>query len=166
MIASDTAVFGQPEIKLGILPGLGGTQRLTRAIGKAKAMDLCSTGRNLTADAAKRAGPVSRAVKQAVNDVFETALSDGIRYERELFFSRFGTHDQQEGMTAVLDSAPRDSPTAEAAATNQAGGHAPGPVRPRVDEHGHYASIPRVVGHTRTTVAAASSSELRVTVAW
>jgi enoyl-CoA hydratase len=130
VIAADTAIFGQPEITLGILPGLGGTQRLTRAIGKAKAMDLCLTGRRLTAEEAERAGlvsrvvpaatlldetlavaqsiaqmsrPATRAVKAAVNQAFETTLAEGMRHERRAFFAGFGTHDQQEGMSAFLE---------------------------------------------------------------
>ncbi|MDV3127300.1 enoyl-CoA hydratase-related protein [Mycobacterium sp. 21AC1] len=139
VMSSDTARFGQPEITLGILPGLGGTQRLTRAIGKAKAMDLCLTGRTLTAEEAERVGlvsrvvpaadlmeetlavaqliarmsrPASRAVKRAVNEAFESTLAEGIRHEREAFFGRFGTHDQREGMNAFLEKrTPRFSDT-------------------------------------------------------
>lgn len=133
VIAADTARFGQPEITLGILPGLGGTQRLTRAVGKAKAMDLCLTGRSLTADEAERLGlvsrvvpaaglleealavaqriadmsrPASRAVKDAINEAFERPLSDGMRYEREAFYALFDTYDQTEGMTAFLEKRP------------------------------------------------------------
>jgi len=130
VIAADTARFGQPEITLGILPGLGGTQRLARAIGKAKAMDLCLTGRSLTAEEAERVGlvsriipaaalldealavaqriasmsrPASRAVKDAINEAFERPLSEGMRYEREAFYAMFDTNDQTEGMTAFLE---------------------------------------------------------------
>ncbi len=130
LIAADTAKFGQPEIKLGIVPGAGGTQRLPRAIGKAKAMDMVLTGRMMDAAEAERAGLVSRVVpadqlmtealavaaqlcglglpsvmlaKDAVNRSFETGLTDGIAYERRLFHSLFGTEDQQEGMGAFLE---------------------------------------------------------------
>jgi enoyl-CoA hydratase len=127
LIAADTAKFGQPEIKLGIIPGMGGSQRLTRAVGKAKAMDLVLTGRNMDAEEAERAGLVSRVVpaadlistalevagaiaslslpsvqiaKEAVNRAFETTLSEGLRFERRVFHSLFGTADQKEGMAA------------------------------------------------------------------
>lgn len=130
VIASRTATFGQPEIKLGILPGIGGTQRLTRAIGKAKAMDLCLTGRTMDVDEAARAGLVSRVVspdrledealavasavaavsrsavvatKAAVNRSFETTLAEGIRYERLAFTARFASEDRTEGMAAFLE---------------------------------------------------------------
>ena len=130
VIAADTAKFGQPEIKLGIVPGAGGTQRLPRAIGKAKAMDMVLTGRMMDAAEAERSGLVSRVVpadqlmtealaiaeqlcglglpsvmlaKDAVNRSFETGLTDGIAYERRLFHSLFGTEDQQEGMAAFLE---------------------------------------------------------------
>ncbi|MGV9800069.1 enoyl-CoA hydratase-related protein [Mycobacterium sp. NPDC003449] len=130
VIASDTARFGQPEITLGILPGLGGTQRLTRAVGKTKAMDLCLTGRSLTAEEAEKIGlvsrvvpsarlleealavaqqiarmsrPASRAVKEAINQAFEATLAEGLQYERGAFFARLGTHDQREGMNAFLE---------------------------------------------------------------
>ncbi|AKS36114.1 enoyl-CoA hydratase-related protein [Mycolicibacterium goodii] len=133
VIAADTARFGQPEITLGILPGLGGTQRLTRAIGKAKAMDLCLTGRSLTAEEAEKVGlvsrvvpadallqealavaqriagmsrPAGRAVKDAINNAFDTTLTEGMRYEREAFYALFDTHDQTEGMTAFLEKRP------------------------------------------------------------
>ena len=129
VIAADNARFGQPEIKLGIVPGAGGTQRLPRAIGKAKAMDMVLTGRMMDAAEAERAGLVSRLVpadallaealavgaqlcalgmpsvmlaKDAVNRSFETGLTDGIAYERRLFHSLFGTEDQREGMDAFL----------------------------------------------------------------
>jgi enoyl-CoA hydratase len=135
LLASETAVFGQPEVKLGILPGFGGTQRLTRAVGKAKAMDLCLTGRTMSVEEAERAGLVSRivptpelldqalqvaatiagfskpavsAAKDAVNRAAETSLAEGLRYERGLFRSRFATADQEEGMAAFLEKrAPR-----------------------------------------------------------
>ncbi|MDG4666001.1 enoyl-CoA hydratase [Mycobacterium sp. 236(2023)] len=130
LIAADTAKFGQPEIKLGVLPGMGGSQRLTRAIGKAKAMDLILTGRNMGAEEAERAGLVSRVVpaddllqeaksvadtiagmslsasrmaKEAVNRAFETTLSEGLLYERRLFHSAFATDDQTEGMNAFTE---------------------------------------------------------------
>jgi enoyl-CoA hydratase len=129
VIAADTAKFGQPEIKLGIVPGAGGTQRLPRAVGKAKAMDMVLTGRMMDALEAERSGLVSRVVpadtlmaeaqqvaaticalgmpsvmmaKDAVNRAFETGLTDGIAYERRLFHSLFGTEDQREGMAAFL----------------------------------------------------------------
>ena len=130
VIAADSARFGQPEIKLGVIPGAGGTQRLPRAIGKAKAMDLVLTGRMIDAAEAERSGLVSRVVpadklmdevleaatvicalggpsvmmaKEAVNRAFEGSLSDGVMFERRLFQSLFGTADQREGMQAFLD---------------------------------------------------------------
>lgn len=129
LIAADTAKFGQPEIKLGVLPGMGGSQRLTHAIGKAKAMDLILTGRTIDAAEAERAGLVSRVVpaehlldeansvaatiaamsrsaarmaKEAVNRAFETTLAEGLLYERRLFHSAFATDDQTEGMAAFI----------------------------------------------------------------
>jgi enoyl-CoA hydratase len=129
IIAADTAKFGQPEIKLGIIPGAGGTQRLPRAISKAKAMDMILTARMMGADEAERAGLVSRVVpaaelmstamaaaeticgfsgpsvmmaKEAVNRAYESPLSDGIIFERRLFHSLFGTEDKNEGMEAFL----------------------------------------------------------------
>ncbi len=129
IIAADSAKFGQPEIKLGIIPGAGGTQRLPRAIGKAKAMDMVLTARMMSADEAERAGLVSRVVpaaellstaiaaaeticgfsgpsimmaKEAINRAYETPLSDGIVFERRLFHSLFGTEDKNEGMDAFL----------------------------------------------------------------
>src|SRR5512139_2787472 len=129
VIASETARFGQPEIKLGIIPGAGGTQRLPRAVGKAKAMDLVLTGRMMDAVEAERAGLVSRIVpadklldealaaaaaicalsgpsvalaKECVNRAFEATLSDGVMFERRLFHSLFATEDQKEGMDAFL----------------------------------------------------------------
>jgi enoyl-CoA hydratase len=133
LIAAETAKFGQPEIKLGVLPGMGGSQRLTRAIGKAKAMDLILTGRTIDAAEAERAGLVSRLVpadellseaksvattiagmsrsaarmaKEAVNRAFETTLSEGLLYERRLFHSAFATADQTEGMAAFIEKRP------------------------------------------------------------
>jgi enoyl-CoA hydratase len=130
IIASDTARFGQPEIKIGIIPGAGGTQRLPRAVGKAKAMDMVLTGRMMDAAEAERAGLVSRIVpagqlidqaleaaavicalsgpsvalaKDCVNRAFEGGLSDGVGYERRVFHSLFATEDQKEGMAAFLD---------------------------------------------------------------
>jgi len=130
IIAADTARFGQPEIKIGIMPGAGGTQRLPRAVGKAKAMDMVLTGRMMDAAEAERAGLVSRVVpadkllaeaiaaaevicamsgpsvmmaKEAVNRAFEANLSDGVMFERRLFHSLFATADQKEGMDAFLN---------------------------------------------------------------
>jgi enoyl-CoA hydratase len=133
LIAADTAKFGQPEIKLGVLPGMGGSQRLTRAIGKAKAMDLILTGRTIDAAEAERSGLVSRVVpaddllteakavaatiaqmsrsavrmaKEAVNRAFESTLAEGLLYERRLFHSAFATNDQSEGMAAFIEKRP------------------------------------------------------------
>src|SRR5882757_9435448 len=133
IIAADTAKFGQPEIKLGVIPGYGGTQRLTRAVGKAKAMDLILTGRNMDAQEAERAGLVARIVpadklldeanavattiagmslsatrmaKEAVNRAFESTLAEGLLYERRLFHSAFATDDQTEGMNAFSEKRP------------------------------------------------------------
>ncbi|MCW8086508.1 enoyl-CoA hydratase [Sabulicella glaciei] len=130
IIASDTAKFGQPEINLGIIPGAGGTQRLTRAVGKSKAMDLVLTGRMMDAQEAERAGLVARIVpaadllaealkvaekigqlsgpsvataKQAVNVAFETTLREGVRFERGVFYALFATEDQKEGMGAFAE---------------------------------------------------------------
>ena len=130
IIAADNARFGQPEIKLGIIPGAGGTQRLPRAVGKAKAMDLALTGRMMDAAEAERAGLVSRvvpleklmeealgaalmisdfsqiatmAVKESVNKAFEGTLNDGIHFERRLFHALFATADQKEGMDAFVN---------------------------------------------------------------
>ena len=130
VIASETAKFGQPEITLGIIPGFGGTQRLTRAVGKAKAMDLILTGRMMGAEEAERCGLVSRVVaperlldealeaaekiasfprvavlaaKEAVDVAQETGLSDGVRFERRAFQSLFATEDQKEGMAAFVE---------------------------------------------------------------
>jgi enoyl-CoA hydratase len=130
IIAAENARFGQPEIKLGIIPGAGGTQRLVRAIGKAKAMDLILTGRTMDAQEAERSGLVARIVplaellaeaikaaeiiaeqslpsvlmaKESVNRAFETALAEGVRFERRLFQSLFATEDQKEGMAAFIE---------------------------------------------------------------
>ncbi|MDK3017701.1 enoyl-CoA hydratase [Pseudodonghicola flavimaris] len=130
IIAAETAKFGQPEINLGVIAGMGGTQRLTRAIGKAKAMDMNLTGRFMDAEEAERAGLVSRVVpakklmeeamgaatkiaeksmpsvlaaKESVNRAFETTLSEGMLFERRVFHSMFATEDQKEGMGAFLE---------------------------------------------------------------
>ncbi|GAB2538244.1 MULTISPECIES: enoyl-CoA hydratase [unclassified Simplicispira] len=130
IIAADTAKFGQPEIKLGVIPGAGGTQRLPRAVGKAKAMDMALTGRMMDAPEAERAGLVSRVVpfekmmeealgaalviadfsqiavmaaKESVNRAFESGLSDGVMFERRLFHALFATSDQKEGMDAFVN---------------------------------------------------------------
>ncbi|HEY5701513.1 MAG TPA: enoyl-CoA hydratase [Gammaproteobacteria bacterium] len=130
IIAAESARFGQPEIKLGVLPGLGGTQRLTRQIGKSKAMDMCLTGRMMDAPEAERAGLVSRVVeddklideavsaaqtiagmsqpaanmvKECVNRAYESTLAEGIHFERRMFYSSFATKDQKEGMQAFID---------------------------------------------------------------
>ena len=130
VIAADSARFGQPEIKLGVIPGAGGTQRLPRAVGKAKAMDMILTGRMMDAQEAERAGLVSRVVpadrlidealgaaaqiaefslpsvmmaKEAVNRAYEMPLAEGILFERRLFHALFGTEDQKEGMAAFID---------------------------------------------------------------
>lgn len=130
IIAADTARFGQPEIKLGTMPGAGGTQRLPRAVSKAKAMDLCLTSRMMDAVEAERAGLVSRVVpadklmeealaaaatiagmslpiammvKESINRAYETTLAEGVQYERRLFHSTFATEDQKEGMKAFIE---------------------------------------------------------------
>ena len=130
IIAADTARFGQPEIQLGVTPGAGGTQRLTRFVGKSKAMEMCLTGRMMDADEAERSGLVSRVVaadrlvdeavetaqkiagmslpvalmvKEAVNRSYEVSLSEGVRFERRLFQATFGTADQSEGMAAFVE---------------------------------------------------------------
>lgn len=130
IIAADSAKFGQPEIKLGVMPGLGGTQRLTRLVGKSKAMEMCLTGRMMDAAEAERSGLVSRVVpvadllndamktaetiaemslpiammtKESVNRSYETTLAEGVRFERRLFHSMFATADQKEGMAAFVD---------------------------------------------------------------
>ena len=130
ILAADTAKFGQPEIKLGVTPGMGGSQRLTHAVGKAKAMEMCLTGRMIDAEEAERAGLVARIVpadalldealktaeaiaamaplavlanKEMVNVAFETTLAQGVQYERRLFHGLFGTDDQKEGMAAFVE---------------------------------------------------------------
>ena len=130
IIAADTAKFGQPEIKLGIMPGAGGTQRLTRFVGKSKAMEMCLTGRMMDAAEAERSGLVSRVVpaaellddalktaatiaalslpavmmtKESVNRAYETTLAEGIRFERRVFHAMFATEDQKEGMAAFAE---------------------------------------------------------------
>jgi enoyl-CoA hydratase len=133
IIAADTAKFGQPEIKLGVTPGMGGSQRMAHAVGKAKAMDLCLTGRMMSAAEAEQSGLVARvvpaadlvaealkaaeaiaampplaaiAVKEMINAAFEMPLAQGIRFERRLFHGLFGTEDQKEGMTAFVEKRP------------------------------------------------------------
>ena len=133
IIAADTAKFGQPEITLGVIPGMGGSQRLTRFVGKSKAMDMCLTGRMMDAAEAERCGLVSRVVpagelvdeamkaaariaefslpaammvKEAVNRAFETTLGEGLRFERRLFHSLFAFEDQKEGMAAFAEKRP------------------------------------------------------------
>src|SRR5215210_3710006 len=133
IIAADTAKFGQPEIKLGVTPGMGGSQRLTWAVGKAKAMEMCLTGRMMDAAEAERSGLVAKVVpadqlldealktaeaiaampplaaiatKELVNAAFEIPLGQGIRFERRLFHGLFGTEDQKEGMTAFVEKRP------------------------------------------------------------
>jgi enoyl-CoA hydratase len=135
IIAADNAKFGQPEIKLGVMPGGAGTQRLTRYVGKAKAMDMCLTGRMMDVQEAERAGLVSRIVplaslmdetmkaaqaiaamsmpiammtKESVNRSYETTLAEGIRFERRVFQAMFATHDQKEGMAAFVEKRPAD----------------------------------------------------------
>jgi enoyl-CoA hydratase len=135
LIAADNAKFGQPEIRLGVIPGIGGSQRLTRAVGKAKAMDMCLTGRTIGAEEAERAGLVSRIVpvadlltealatastiaafsgpvammaKESVNRAFETTLAEGIRFERRVFQATFALADQKEGMDAFLSKRDAD----------------------------------------------------------
>ena len=130
IIAADSARFGQPEITIGTIPGIGGTQRLTRLVGKSKAMEMCLTGRMMDAEEAERAGLVSRVVpaadltdealkaaesiakmsrpmsmmvKEAVNRAYERTLADGMRFERRLFHSTFGFEDQKEGMAAFVE---------------------------------------------------------------
>lgn len=133
ILAADTAKFGQPEIKLAVSPGMGGSQRLTRAVGKAKAMEMCLTGRMMDAAEAERAGLVSRIIpaahlveeavktaatiaamaplavkanKEMVNAAFETGLTQGVLFERRLFHGLFGTQDQSEGMAAFVEKRP------------------------------------------------------------
>ena len=130
VIAADNAKFGQPEINLGIMPGAGGTQRLPRAVGKAKAMDMCLTARQMDAQEAERAGLVSRVVplaklmeeamavaekiagyslpvammiKESINRAYETSLSEGVTFERRVFHAQFGLEDQKEGMAAFVE---------------------------------------------------------------
>ena len=130
IIAGDNARFGQPEITLGVMPGMGGSQRLTRFVGKAKAMDMCLTGRMMDAAEAERSGLVSRVVpagelieealkaaakiaefslpavmmtKEAVNRSYETTLAEGLRFERRVFHSMFALEDQKEGMSAFAE---------------------------------------------------------------
>jgi enoyl-CoA hydratase len=130
VIAAETARFGQPEVNLGVMPGAGGTQRLPRAVGKAKAMDLCLTGRMMDAQEAERAGLVSRVVpldklmdealavaekiagyslpvvmmiKESINRAYESTLAEGVLFERRLFHSQFALADQKEGMAAFLE---------------------------------------------------------------
>ena len=133
ILAADNAKFGQPEINLGILPGAGGTQRLTRSIGKSKAMEMCLTGRMMDVQEAERAGLVSRIIpvaellneaiktaqaiadksrvalfmaKESVNRAYETTLAEGVRYERRLFYTAFASEDQKEGMAAFAEKRP------------------------------------------------------------
>jgi enoyl-CoA hydratase len=133
IIAADNARFGQPEIKLGVIPGMGGTQRLVRAVGKAKAMDMVLTGRMMDAPEAERAGLVARIVplaelmneatktaeaiasmslpsimvaKEAVNRAFEVSLAEGLAFERRVFHALFATEDQKEGMAAFIEKRP------------------------------------------------------------
>ena len=133
IIAADNAKFGQPEITLGVMPGMGGSQRLTRFVGKSKAMDMCLTGRMMDAAEAERCGLVSRVVpagelveealkaaakiadfslpavmmaKEAVNRSYETTLAEGLRFERRLFHSMFALEDQKEGMAAFAEKRP------------------------------------------------------------
>lgn len=135
IVASESAQFGQPEVNLGVMPGAGGTQRLTRALGKSKAMEMVLTGRYLPASEAEQLGLVARVVpvevyldealklaneiasrppvavrlaKEAVNKAFETSLSDGLDYERRLFFLLFATDDQKEGMRAFIEKRPAE----------------------------------------------------------
>ena len=135
IIASDTAKFGQPEIKLGVMPGAGGTQRLTKFVGKSKAMEMILTGRLMDAAEAERSGLVSRVVppedlikdaletaktiaemslpavmmaKEAVNNAYETSMNEGIRFERRLFHSMFALEDQKEGMSAFVEKRKAD----------------------------------------------------------
>jgi enoyl-CoA hydratase len=133
IIAADNAKFGQPEIKLGVMPGMGGTQRLTRLVGRAKAMEMCLTGRMMGAEEAERAGLVARVVpaaellddalrtaetiasmslpvammtKETVNRADEVSLAEGIRFERRVFHAMFATADQKEGMAAFVEKRP------------------------------------------------------------
>jgi enoyl-CoA hydratase len=130
ILAADNAKFGQPEITIGTMPGAGGTQRLTRFVGKSKAMEMCLTGRQMNAEEAERAGlvsriipltdlvdeaiktaqriadmsaPVAMMVKDSVNRAYETTLAEGVHFERRLFHSTFATEDQKEGMAAFVE---------------------------------------------------------------
>ncbi|WP_439273724.1 enoyl-CoA hydratase [Pseudochrobactrum sp. HB0163] len=130
ILAADNARFGQPEIRLGVIPGMGGSQRLTRFVGKSKAMEMCLTGRMMEAEEAERCGlvsrivpadqlvpealdvaakiaekslPVTMMVKEAVNTAYETTLSQGVQFERRLFHAGFAGHDQKEGMSAFVE---------------------------------------------------------------
>lgn len=130
VIAAETARFGQPEIKLGVIPGIGGSQRLTRVVGKSKAMEMCLTGRMMDAEEAERSGLVARVVpadslledalstastiasmsapivmmlKESVNRAYETTLAEGVRFERRVFHATFATDDQKEGMAAFVE---------------------------------------------------------------
>ncbi|WP_426159508.1 enoyl-CoA hydratase [Pseudomonas sp. TSRC2-2] len=130
ILAGDNAKFGQPEINLGVLPGMGGTQRLTRAVGKAKAMEMCLSGRMIDAVEAERCGivarivpsdellddalkvaaviagkslPIAMMIKESVNRAFEVNLTEGVRFERRVFHAAFATQDQKEGMAAFID---------------------------------------------------------------
>ncbi len=130
ILAADNAKFGQPEINLGVLPGMGGTQRLTHAVGKAKAMEMCLSGRMISAEEAERAGlvarivpldslldealktatsiadkslPIAMMVKESVNRAFEVSLAEGIRFERRVFHAAFASEDQKEGMAAFIE---------------------------------------------------------------
>ncbi len=133
IFASETAKFGQPEIKLGVMPGMGGSQRMARAVGKAKTMDLCLTGRMMDAAEAERSGLVARVIapeklmdealaaariiagfsqpsvsvcKEAINRAFETTLAEGVKFERRVFHALFATEDQKEGMAAFIAKRP------------------------------------------------------------
>jgi enoyl-CoA hydratase len=133
IIAAENAKFGQPEITLGVIPGMGGSQRLTRLVGKSKAMEMCLTGRLMDAAEAERSGlvskivlkddlvaealemagiiaamstPVAMMVKESINRAYETSLAEGIRFERRVFHSAFATHDQKEGMAAFTEKRP------------------------------------------------------------
>ncbi|PCJ85073.1 MAG: enoyl-CoA hydratase [Hyphomicrobiales bacterium] len=135
IFASETAMFGQPEIKLGVIPGMGGSQRLTRAVGKAKAMDMILTGRMMNAEEAERSGLVARIIpdddllaealkaahtiasysrpsvtiaKEAVNRAFESSLAEGLHYEQRVFYGLFATEDQKEGMDAFSEKRKAD----------------------------------------------------------
>jgi enoyl-CoA hydratase len=133
IIAADTARFGQPEVTLGVMPGIGGSQRLTRLVGKAKAMDLCLTGRTMDAAEAERSGlvsrvvpaaalmeealsvastiasmsgPVTRMITESIDRAYETTLTEGVRFERRVFHATFATNDQKEGMAAFIEKRP------------------------------------------------------------